>query len=89
MTFQESPLPSPPDIAQVFDDMAARIRLNESSEFAGAFVIVPPGGGEKALLILDNSQKPEVFWGLLQTTAALALAEIDDRQRQGMAYGRR
>ena len=55
-----------PDPAQLFEDMAARIRRNELEEFAGAILIVPPpgdGNGDVVeVLLIDPNRDPINFW---------------------------
>lgn len=90
MTFDPNPPAQPPaDMAAPFDEMSARIHRNDAADFAGAFVIVTPDGKSKSTLLLDNSQSAAAFWGLLQSTAQIALAEIQDGERLGQSYGRR
>jgi hypothetical protein len=43
--------------AQFFRDMAARIEKVEKAEFAGAAVVVPPGGGEAITFLLTDPQQ--------------------------------
>lgn len=76
------------NLCEAFDEMSARIRKNDATDFAGAFVIVTPDGKAKSTLLLDNSQSAAAFWGLLQSTAQIALQEIEDGGRMGQSYGR-
>ena len=90
MTYDANgPAQTPVDTAAPFDEMSARIAKNDPEDFAGAFVIVTPDGKSKSLLVLDNSQSAAMFWGLLQSTAQIALNEIQDAERAGNSYGRR
>lgn len=77
-------------VAKRFTDMAERIRLNVNSSFGGAFVIIPPAGGDGPVetLILDGKQNTAQFYSLVRTAADLALKAIDDNQRNS-AFGRR
>lgn len=77
------------NMAAPFDEMSARIARNDAADFAGAFVIVTPDGKSKSTLLLDNSQSAAAFWGLLQSTAQIALNEIQEAERAGNSYGRR
>jgi hypothetical protein len=72
------------DLSQPFTDMAARINLNAEQGFGGAFVIVPPGDEPKprVMLMLDNSENPAMFWSNLQTTAQIALQELQNEEQQ-------
>ena len=82
--------PGPPvDHAGAFDRMAARVRLNAEQGFGGAFVVVQPDGVAQEMLLLDNAQNPAIFWSLIKTRAEIAIAEIEDAQRQGGGFGRR
>jgi len=83
------PTATPIDHTSAFTEMAERIAKNAAEDFSGAFVIVPPDGKQKSLLVLDNSQSAAIFWGLLRTTAEIALSEIQEAERLGQSYGRR
>lgn len=79
-------------LAERFDVMAERIRLNKDDSFGGAFVIVPPlGGGEPIeTLVLDREQDPAQFWAILKTKAEMHLAALDQLARSQQAgFGRR
>lgn len=90
MTYDPNPPPAEPvNHRAPFDEMSARIAKNDPLDFAGAFVIVTPDGKAKSTLLLDNSQSAAAFWGLLQSTATIALQEIEDGERMGNSYGRR
>ena len=81
----EKPDPKPSD---AFRLMADRIDMNDPTAFGGAFVVVPPGGYEAVeTLIIDSGKDPAQFWGILQARAQIALAKIDDEQRQGQGVG--
>lgn len=82
------------DLSAPFTDMADRIDLNAEQGFGGAFVIMPPGADQKArvLLMLDNAENPAMFWAALQTTAQLALQELqqeEENSARGMMGMRR
>ncbi len=90
MTYdQNQPAANPVNHHLPFDEMSARITRNDPLDFAGAFVIVTPDGKAKSTLLLDNSQSAAAFWGLLQSTATIALQEIEDSDRMGQSFGRR
>ena len=71
-----APLPSEP-----FASMAERINRN-TSDFAGAFVIVPPEGAPLEMLLLNNTRDQAAFWALVQSTAQRAIAELS-QPKQG------
>ena len=76
-------------LAQQFLDMAARLKLNGDKNFGGAFVVVPPSGGDPIqTLILDGKQDPAQFWAILKTKAEMALAGLDEQQRNQQAFRR-
>ena len=79
------------DTAERFLAMAETIKRNAEGSFGGAFVIVPPaeGGAVVETLILDSKQDPAQFWNLLMTKCQINLAELDQKQRTGQAFGRR
>lgn len=69
-----------------FAEMAALIRHNKEESFGGAFVVVPPEGGEPlATLLLDNRQDVAQFWSTLKTKCDIALAQIGEQERARQA----
>ena len=78
-------------LAKIFDDMAARIRLNKDNPFGGAFVIIPPadGGDPFQTLILDAKQDPAQFFMLLKAKAENQITAIDHANRTQNAFPRR
>lgn len=90
MTYDPNPpAAEPANHRAPFDEMSARIARNDPLDFAGAFVIVTPDGKAKSTLLLDNSQSAAAFWGILKSTAEIALQEVEDEQRMAQSYGRR
>jgi hypothetical protein len=81
--------PPPPDHAAPFLAMAAKITTNRDNGFAGAFVIVGPGGEVEATLILDGSPNVSAFWSLIATKSQIAIAEAEANQQaaQGGGFG--
>ena len=70
--------------------MAGKIDLNVENGFGGAFVIVPPAGGDPhTLLILDGGNDPALFWSTLQTKVTMVLEEIRDKDTNGPFGGMR
>jgi len=84
-----SDTPVPP--AEWFFQMRERINKNESSDFGGAFVIVPPEGAGEPLetLILDARPDPAQFWQMLLVKCQIMLGEIEAKSRANQAFGRR
>lgn len=82
---------SPEAVAQLFDDMAAKIRLNKDNSFGGAFVIIPPeeGGAPIVTLILDSKQDPGQFFTLLKVKAEAQITMLDVARRNQSAFARR
>lgn len=78
-------------LAKIFDDMAAKIRLNKDNPFGGAFVIVPPenGGDPFQTLILDAKQDPAQFFTLLKVKSEAQITLIDQAMRNQNAFPRR
>jgi hypothetical protein len=84
--------PPSPDHAAPFLAMAAKITTNRDNGFAGAFVIVGPGGEVEATLMLDEKANAAAFWSLISTKASIAIAEAEANQRQdagGFGFGAR
>lgn len=71
-----------------FKEMAERIDHNADGGFAGAFVIVEPGGEAKQMLLLNPSADPAIFWGAVKTVVDMALADLA-QQQGGQFAGRR
>lgn len=78
----------PPDRAEPFRGMADRITANDASSFAGAFVIVPPGGEVVELLMLSGKMEPSAFWAQLKVMAEMTIREIDAAERGGYRASR-
>ncbi len=77
-------------IAGIFRAMADTIELNGAGAFGGAFVVVPPANGGEPVhtLILDGSQDPAQFWGILKTKSDIALASVEQVVRNQRGFGR-
>lgn len=71
--------------------MADNIERNKDAGFGGCFVIVAPenGGDPISVLLLDPSQDPAQFWGLIGPKATIALQQINDTQRKSQTFNRR
>mgnify|MGYP001576056754 CR=1 FL=1 len=82
------PLIERPDLklAERFRAMADRIERNPS-EFGGACVIIPPGGGEGVeFLLIDVKGDTAQFYSAIQTKIQIALKEMEDQQRRLQGY---
>ena len=62
--------------AKLFEQMAARIRLNKDAKFGGAFLVVPPADGEPFSIILLDQEEAPIFWGALKGLYEVAIAAI-------------
>ncbi len=77
--------------AERFREIADRIDLNTGnarSGFGGAFLIVPPDGVPAEAVLITDASDVAMFWGLVKAKMDIALAELDQAQRQG-GYGQR
>lgn len=77
------PLIERPDLklAERFRAMADRIERNPS-EFGGACVIIPPGGGEGIeFLLIDSKGDIAQFYGAVMTKVQVVMEEMKDQQR--------
>jgi len=75
-----------PKHSDCFRTMAARIDRNPS-EFGGACVIVPPGGGDPIeFLVLDPKGDLSHFYASIQTKLQVQLEELKDKQRGLQAW---
>lgn len=73
--------PAPGKHADRFRTMAERIDRNPS-EFGGACVIVPPGGGDPIeFLVVDPKGDLAQFFSTIQTKLAMQLEGLKDKQR--------
>ena len=73
--------------AELFDRMAAQIRLNKDATFGGAFLLVPPGAEvEPFSSLMLNQDQPGIFWAAIQTLANMAVQETDRAQRQQSGF---
>lgn len=71
----------------MLSDMARKVALNATNGFAGVFVIVPPEGEPRELLLLNNTQHPAMFWSLVQTMAKMAIDDLEEQERQAGGPG--
>ena len=86
----DAPAPSLPVVgAAVLRAMAEKLDTNRENGFGGCFLLIPPDGTIKELMLLNNSPDLAMFWSLVQTTAQIALQELQDDQRQTTTFGRR
>ena len=67
--------------------MAAKITTNRDNGFAGAFVIVGPGGEIEETLILDGKPNVSAFWSLIATKSQIAIAEAEANQQAAQGGG--
>ena len=74
-----------------FRAMAEAIERNEGGSFGGCFVIIPPDDGGEPIetLILDSKQDLAQFWNAVITKCQIMLADVEQKQRAGQAFGRR
>ena len=76
--------------AKLLRALADECDLNSGERFGGCFLIVPPDGDPKDMLLLNRAASAAMFWGNLKTTADIALAEIAEKERLGQSgFGRR
>jgi len=76
--------PEPYEVrAQLFEQMAAKIRLNKDSKFGGAFLVIPPGDGEPFSAIFLEQEEQPIFWGAVKSLSEVAMATLDKINRQG------
>lgn len=80
--------------AAPFEAMARRIEKIDSAEFAGAVVIVPPGGEDAPIEFVMSNPAPDMllFWtsleSLVKIRAAEAMQNEDARRMQSRSFGR-
>lgn len=76
---------------QPFLDMAARIARNESNEFGGAMLIVPPSGDPVALLLITPtpSEEEALFWAQCKSKLDITAADRLEKLSGHNLYGGR
>lgn len=72
------------DTAGFFRRMADRIDATNKGEFAGAVVVVPPGGNPIELLLVDPTRNPALLWATVKSLIDQRLGEISEGGAQGM-----
>lgn len=80
------------DPAEAFALMAERIAKIDQTEFAGAVVVVPPGGGEIiAFLTTDPQPNQAQFYTSVMSRVEIAAAHAKDAEAtaQGQPWMRR
>jgi hypothetical protein len=77
------------ELSKPFVDMAALIDLNNTDNYGGSFVIMPPGEDAKpsVMLILDNSGDAATFWGSVMTRVQIALEELKQAEDKSGGFG--
>ncbi len=70
-------------VAGPFTVMADRIERNPTSEFGGACVIVPPGGGDPiSFLLIDAKGDVAQFYGAIKAKLEIAIEELRSAQQR-------
>lgn len=81
-------------LSEPFEEMAARIAKIDPAEFAGAIVVLPPGG-EDPIAFLTTDPRPDVvqFWASAQSRitvkATEAMQDAEQKRQQTQVFGRR
>jgi hypothetical protein len=86
-----------PGVPELKKDRAARLLraladecdLNSYARFQGCFLVVPPEGDPKDLMLLSDTVTTVVFWANLKTMAEMAIREIDAENAHGGGAFRR
>lgn len=74
--------------ADNFRQLADKIDKNDESDFAGAFMIVPPSGDPVQGFMVGNADLA-TFWSVVKSKVEIIMVEINDKDRQASAYGGR
>lgn len=74
--------------ADTFVKMAEQIQHNAGAPFGGAFVIHPPSG-EEPLTALILTSDPAQFWMMVSAKIQIRLREIELKEQNASAFGRR
>lgn len=68
-------------VARALRKLADEVEKNDPARFGGCYLIIPPTGEERDLLILNAKQDVSLFWASVKTTCEIALAEMQDQER--------
>ncbi len=87
MMDQEQIAPKKP--SDFFREIADKIDKNDVSDFAGAFILVPPasqfGVLSKIEGLIVGPNDPASFWAMVKLKIDVAIQQLDDEQRnQGL-----
>lgn len=74
--------------AQQFIDLAERIDRNRPEDFAGAYLIVPPNGGEPISGIFIGPSDLPAFLAFVKSKVEIAHQELIERERNQVAFRR-
>jgi hypothetical protein len=75
--------------ARLLRELADECDLNSHTRFQGCFLVVPPEGEPKDMMLLSGTVTTAMFWANLKTMAEMAISEIDAAERaQGGAFRR-
>lgn len=86
--FQPQATPDHEAIARMFDDMAARIRLNKDAKFGGALLLVPPGGlGKPIAHLLLSDQEAGYYWSSIKGMIDSEYRNVEELARSQRARG--
>ena len=74
--------------AESFREFASKIEKNDEGDFAGAFLIVAPGGEQVSGIMVGD---PDVasFFGVVKTKFDAVVTKIDEEAKRNQAFGRR
>lgn len=74
--------------ADSFRDFASKIEKNDEKDFAGAFLVIAPGG-EQTSGILVGEPDMASFFGMIKTKLDVVVTKIDEEAKRNQAFGRR
>ena len=69
--------------ADLYADMARKIKENAANGFSGAILACPPSGEAISLFMLSPSGDEALFWSTLLTQVQMKVNDLQQRQSTG------
>lgn len=73
--------------ADLFRQFADKIEKNDTKDFAGAFLIVPPSGDAVSSILVGEADVAS-FFGMVKSKLDILINKLDAEEKQKNAFGR-
>ena len=73
--------------SQILRDWADKIEKNAESDFAGAFVVLPPGIDPITGLFIDPEKDINTFFAVVKSKLEAAIDALNEKQKRGQQNG--